>query len=187
MILSIAVNLAITALAVAAACVHAKRAPLGEVMRYFTAQSNLLCAAAALLTALCRVFGGAPNGVLLLKYAGTAAVTVTLLTVLFFLGPKLGYRKLLAGPDLFLHLICPVLAILSHILWDKPRMSFAGVLIGVLPVALYGALYFYKVVLVGGERGWPDLYGFNRGGKWPVSCVAMLLGSFAVSLLLWLC
>jgi hypothetical protein len=186
MILCILMNLAILVLAVAAARAHAKEAPLREVMRYFTAQSNLLCAAAALLTAVCRLFGAVPNAVLLLKFAGTAAVTVTLLTVVFFLAPRLGFAKLFGGPDLYLHLVCPVLAIITHFAWDKPRMSFAGVFIGVLPVVLYGALYFYKVVCLPPEKGWPDLYGFNKSGKWPVSCAAMLLGSFAVSLLLWI-
>ena len=49
--------------------------------RFFTVQSNVLCAAACLLTAAFAMTGEVPEWVWLLKYAGTAAVTVTMLTV----------------------------------------------------------------------------------------------------------
>jgi len=184
MLPSILTNLAIVVFAVAAAIAHGRKAPLRTVMRYFTALSNLLCAAAALTVAVCRICGAVPNGVLMFKYAGTAAVTVTLLTVLIFLGPRVGYKKLFSGPDLWLHLVCPVLAIVSLLLWDKPVLPFAGTLLGVLPVLLYGLLYLYKVVLAPEGRRWPDLYGFNRTGRWPAAFVLMLVGSFAASVLL---
>ncbi len=187
MLSSIFFNFAIVASAAAAALFHTKEAPMRVVLRYFTVQSNLLCAVAALLVAVCRLCGGAPQWVLLLKYAATAAVTVTMLTVLFFLGPRIGYKPLLSGPDLWLHLICPVLAIVSYALWDKPEMPFGAVALGLLPVLLYGVLYLYRVVYAPEEKRWPDLYGFNRNGKWPLAYALMFLGTLVVSVLLWLC
>ena len=144
--------------------------------RYFTVLSNVLCAAAALLMCV------APNcrWVWLLKYVGTAAVTVTLLTVFLFLGPTLGYGKLLKGGDLFMHLLTPLLAVASFGFLEKRGMRFAEALWGLLPVALYGVWYLYKVVLAPQHRRWDDFYGFNRGGRWPLSFAAMQLGSFAV-------
>ena len=56
-------------------------------LRYFTILSNLFCALAALALALTLLGGFAPRWIWLWKYVGTAAVTVTLLTVLVFLGP----------------------------------------------------------------------------------------------------
>ena len=186
MLPSILCNLVIAAAVVAAVMGHAKKALVKVILRFFTALSNLLCAAASLAVALCRLAGNVPDAVLILKYVGTCAVTVTMLTVLLFLGPTLGYKPLFTGPDLWLHLICPVLAIFSFLLWDKPDMPFAAVLLGMLPVPLYGLVYLYRVLRAQEERRWPDFYGFNRGGKWPLSYAAMTVGAAVVSVVLWL-
>ena len=154
---------------------------LRKVFRYFTVQSNVLCAAAALL--MCVL----PDArwTWLLKYVGTAAVTVTMLTVLFFLGPSMGgYRELLRGSDLFMHLITPLLALISFCVFERRGMGLALSLTGLLPVALYGLLYFYKVIVTPPGRGWEDFYGFNRGGRWYVSVAAMLAGNFLICLAL---
>ena len=49
-----------------------------------------------------------------------------------------------------------------------------------LPVLLYGLLYLRRVVF---QQRWEDFYGFNRGGKWPLSFAAMLLGAVLLCLL----
>ena len=183
---SVIMNLAIVACVVIPVLGYRNKAPLGILLRFFTTLSNLLCALSALLVAVFRLCGGAPNWVLVVKYIGTASVAVTLMTVLLFLGPTKGYKALFSGPDLWLHLPGPVLAIVSLLLWDKPELPFAGVLLGVAPVLLYGAVYLYRVIYAPEARRWPDFYGFNRGGRWPLSFALMLLGSFAVSVLLWL-
>ncbi len=184
MLASVIVNLLIAVLAVAAVAAHCKKAPLKVVLRFFTALSNLLCALACLAVAVCRLFGTAPAAVLIVKFVGTAAVSVTFLTVMCFLGPVVyDYKRMLSGPDLWLHLICPVLAIVSLLLWDRPDGGFWLVPLGALPVALYGALYLDRVVIA---KRWEDFYGFNRGGKWYLSTVAMLLAALVVSLVLWI-
>ena len=181
---SVAVNLLLALCAVGAVAGHTKTAPLRVILRYFTALSNLLCAAAALAVAVCRLCGSVPGAVQLLKYVGTCTVTVTMLTVVCFLGPTLGYRQMFSGPDLWLHLICPVLAIISCVLWDKPAMRFGAVFLGMLPVLLYGIVYLYRVLYAPEARRWKDFYGFNRGGKWALSYVAMLAGAFLISVVL---
>lgn len=183
---SVIVNLAAAVCAAAAIAAHTKRSAWRNVMKYFTSLSNVFCAAACLAVAACRLAGGVPRAVLALKYAGTAALAVTMLTVLFFLIPQYGAKALLGGPDLWLHLLCPVMALISYFLWDRPAaMPFACVLCGVLPVLLYGVLYLRKVVFSPPEKRWEDFYGFNRGGRWPLSFLAMLAAAFAVSLFLW--
>lgn len=151
-----------------------------NALRYFTVQSNILCALSALLLCLFPEARWAWT----LKYIGTQAVTVTMLTVFFFLGPTLdcGLRGLLRGRDFFLHLATPLLALLSFLLFERRGMGLGTALPGLLPVALYGALYLYRVILAPADRRWEDFYGFNRGGKWPLSMGAMLLGSFLVCL-----
>lgn len=182
---SVICNLILAAAVAVAVFGHGQTAPLRVLFRYFTVQSNVLCAAAALAVALCRLFGNLPQGVLWLKFVATAAVTVTMLTVLCFLGPTQGYGKMLLGPDLWLHLICPVLALVSYFAWDRPSAPFGIVFVGMLPVALYSVLYLYKVIYAPEDRRWKDFYGFNKGGKWPLSSVAMLTATFLISLALW--
>ena len=174
-------DLAIILLTAVAVYAHARHSSLRVVLRYFTSLSNVFCAAASLALVCARLRGAVPVPVLLFKFAATVAVLVTLLTVLFFLGPQLGYKRLLSGPDLWLHLICPVLALLSWLGWERIPVSPAASLLGVLPVLLYGGLYYYKVVQ---KKAWDDFYGFNRGGKWPLSALIMFGGAALLSLLL---
>ncbi len=151
---------------------HARKA-----FRFFTVQSNVFCGAAALLMCLFPGQGWSWT----LKYVATAAVSVTMLTVFLFLGPTQGgYAALLRGSDFFMHLTTPLLAIISFCVYERRGMGFGTALLGMLPVALYGVWYCYKVVFAPEEKRWNDFYGFNRDGKWPIAFAAMLLGAFAV-------
>lgn len=147
--------------------------------RFFTVLSNELCAAAALLMCLTP----SEPWVWTFKYIGTAAVTVTMLTVFLFLGPNLGYKKMLTGSDLYMHLVTPLLAIVSFVCFEKRGMTIQTALYGVLPVLLYGILYLYKVVYAPEHKRWDDFYGFNKNGKWPVSFAAMLTGGLTICML----
>ena len=153
-------------------------------LRYYTLLSNLFCALAALALGLALIGGDVPHWIWLWKYIGTAAVTVTLLTVLVFLGPAMGYKALLSGRDLYLHLIGPLLAIVSFCFFEKRPMGFGTALAGMLPVLLYGPLYLYKIRYAPEGRRWDDFYGFNKNGKWPLSCACMLAGTFLICLAL---
>ena len=152
-------------------------------LRFFTTLSNILCAAACLLTALAMNAGGVPEWIWTLKYIGTAAVTVTMLTVLLFLAPSFGkgaLKVLLSGTDLFMHLITPLLALVSFCVFERRGMTFCQSLWGLLPVVLYGPLYLYKILFAPPEKRWEDFYGFNKQGKWPVAFAAMVAGTFAI-------
>ena len=157
------------------------------LFRYFTVLSNILCAIASLAVVIAWCFGEPPLWVLILKFAGTAAVTVTMLTVLLVLGPlSHEWKELLTKEQLLLHLICPLLALVSLLVFERPYAPAWLIAIGFAPVPLYAVLYWYKVIHVPEERKWPDFYGFNRNGKWPLMASLMLLGSALVSLALWL-
>ena len=152
-------------------------------LRFFTTLSNILCAAACLLTALAINAGGIPEWIWMLKYIGTAAVTVTMLTVLFFLAPTFGkgaLKVLLSGTDLFMHLITPLLALVSFCVFEKRGMTFCQSLWGMLPVVLYGPVYLYKILFALPEKRWDDFYGFNKQGKWPIAFAGMVLGTFLI-------
>jgi len=165
----------------------ARRTPrekLPESFRYFTVLSNLFCALTALVLLLCELFGAMPAWAVVFKYVGTAAVTVTLCTVFFFLLPA---SRSLDGlltpwPEFIMHLVTPALAILSFLCFERGSMTAWAIPLGVLPVLLYGWLYLDRVVFA---RTWPDLYGFNKNGRWKLSFSLMLLGSAAIAVLLW--
>ena len=149
--------------------------------RFFTVQSNVFCAAAALCLAL---FPSA-RWAWLLKYVGTAAVLVTLLTVFLFLAPSMGsLLPLLKGNDFFMHLTTPLMAVVSFSFFEKKGMGFGAALLGMLPVVVYGLWYLYKILYAPADKRWDDFYGFNKGGKWPVTFTGMMLGGFAVCMLL---
>lgn len=144
-----------------------------DCLRFFTNDSNLLAAVAS-LTVLPFLFRKEPpRWVAVFHYAAVLSVTVTLLTVLFFLGPTQGYGRMLSGVCLYLHLICPLLSVAALCLpeFETPLPKRAW-LFGTLPVVLYGAVYFTQVVVT---RRWYDFYGFNRGGRWYVSLAAMFV------------
>lgn len=153
--------------------------------RYFTTDSNILCAlscAAAVPYLLMSIGGGAvnlPSWIHGFRYAGTVTVTVTFLTVMFFLGPVFGYGKMLGGSGLWLHLLCPLMTLVSF-LWSENNAPVGSVLPGILPVVLYGLVYLYQVV-IRKENKWDDFYAFNRGGRWPLSMVAMFAGALIIS------
>ena len=146
-------------------------------LRFFTILSNLFCAVSALLWVLSSSYWA-----WLLKYVGTVAVTVTLLTVIFFLGPNMGYKPLFSGKDLYLHLCGPLLAIVSFCFMEcQFALSFSLSLLGILPVIIYGFVYLVEVVIL---KNWEDFYGFNKDGKWKISMAAMFAGGFAVCMLI---
>lgn len=160
-----------------------------ECFRYFTIDSNILCALTGIFVIVGDVFiligkyTKLPRCLILIKQVGTVSITVTFLTVLFFLGPTQGYGIMFAGGNLFMHLICPLLAIISYLFLESYECvgnSFLQSLYGLIPVIVYGAVYLTMVVIL--DDGWPDFYGFNRGGMWYVSILAMLAATYVISL-----
>ena len=152
-------------------------------LRFFTTLSNILCAVACLLMSVTMNAGKVPEWIWMLKYIGTAAVTVTMLTVLFFLAPSFGkgaLKVLLSGTDLFMHLVTPLMALVSFCVFERRGMTFCQSLWGMLPVLLYGPVYLYKILFALPEKRWDDFYGFNKQGKWPIAFAGMVLGTFLI-------
>ncbi len=154
-------------------------------LRYFTILSNLFSGLTALLAALTLMERGLPFCVWLLKYVATAAVTVTFVTVMLFLGPTLGYESQLKGRGFYYHAAGPLLAVVSFCFLERfHRLSFPLSLLGMLPVVLYGMAYIRKVLFCPAGRRWEDFYGFTKGSHWPLSAGAMLFGSFLICVIL---
>lgn len=150
---------------------------------YFTIESNILAAVSCLIMLIARVFKDRPGRFAVnFKYMGTVAVTVTLMTVVCFLGPVNGYKAMLSGDNLYMHLIGPLLCIISFCFFDSSvKLSKEQTALGLVPTVCYGAVYFVQVVI---RSAWRDFYGFNRGGRWYISMVAMVLGTYVICLII---
>ncbi len=100
--LSALFNLAIVIITVKVMRAYLKDTEPKILFRFFTILSNLLCAFACLLVLVFRIIRNVPASVLVLKYVGTSCVTLTFLTVMFFLGPVVyGFKQVLSGPVLW--------------------------------------------------------------------------------------
>lgn len=158
--------------------------------RYFTIDSNILgaiCCAIIIPYNIMTIAGKTEKiskWASIVKLVGTTAVAVTLLTVACFLGPLQGYSGMFSGNNLFLHLICPLLAIISYVGFEKSgKTKWTCSLFGILPTFVYGLVYLVMVIFIGTEKGgWVDFYNFNINGMWYISVVAMLVATAGISM-----
>lgn len=159
-----------------------------ESFRYFTNLSNIFAALMSLVCIPYTVKGiirgerRMPRPITIIKYTGTVAVTVTMVTVLLFLAPTQGASLIYDGVLLYLHTLVPLLSLLAFCYFERgDGLSFKASFFGIIPVVLYGVLYTVMVVAV---KKWEDFYGFTFGGRlWvaPIAFAVMLLAAFGLS------
>ncbi len=163
--------------------------------RYFTVDSNIL---AAILSAIMLVFNikriknintEVPNSIRLMKFMSTVAVTLTMITACFFLSTIYSLKMMISGNCFFLHLITPLLAIITCTVFEADKnLSFKEILTGLIPTVVYGTVYVIMVLIIGkANGGWEDFYSFNSGileNKWYLSIFIMLFATFLISLAL---
>ena len=165
--------------------------------RFFTVLSNIFLAITAFIMIVYDIKNlvnnkfEIPKWLSILKFMGTVATTVTLLTVVLLLAPLWeingdGYFTLFQRNNFFMHLVNPVLGLVTFIFFEKAKeFKFKHTLFGLIPTALYSVLYI-TMVFVG---HWPDFYYFTFGGyMWlaPISAIVMYLLTFVYGLLIWL-
>jgi hypothetical protein len=136
-------------------------------MKYFTVLSNLLEGFASVVWLVSsRKNGKASSQAELLKYIAAAAVGLTCVVVLTFLGPLYGYPAMFAGGSLFMHLLTPLIAIAEIIFLSDVTYTRKDNRLVVLSPLIYGAFYLGNNIINGiGE--WPDTndwYGFLNWG-----------------------
>ena len=166
--------------------VVAGKESLSKAIPYFTVQSNLLSAFMCLVCAIWSMVAEEPMWLLVVRFASTCSVAVTFMTVICYLGPRFkNWGYLLGGYNFWLHLAFPLMAIASLLLRSPVAFPFTVAFTGLVPVILYGILYFCKVILAPPERKWDDLYGFADGVNWKTSVLAMGAGTLAISVGLW--
>ena len=188
--------LVLTVLCVVALLDPASHPDLGtadlRIFRYYTTLSNILAALVAVPMTVCAARAlirgdfPVPRRLSVLRFAATSALTLTMMTVLLFLGPVFGFHGMFSGENFRLHLVNPVLSILSFLFFEKEADYPAkNPFPGIVQTAVYGAVYVCMVFLIGEERGgWPDLYGFNFAGCWYLTVALVLFANLIFAKLL---
>ena len=134
----------------------------------FTVNSNILAGLSMLLCVPYTVDGlrtgyyHLPDWVVVAMHVAVTAVSLTFLVSLCILAPVKGFVLIFSGSRFFLHGVCPILSVVtfccficSHLV--RPR----EMLLALVPVLLYAAVYLVMVVFIGEEHGgWNDFYGF---------------------------
>lgn len=144
---------------------------LAEFSKYFTVQSNFVLGIVALVALpmdLLLILGkikASPLWTRILLYAASVGTTITMLTVIFFLGPTMGYGNMYNDANLFMHLLTPLFGIARVIFFEKEHLHFSATFIGVIHMMVYGVFYLSNIVVNNGYGTLQyDWYGFGAGG-----------------------
>ena len=137
-----------------------------RIFAYYTQISNLI----TIVSSIVYVFTGGPAW---LRYTSACMLTMTFAVTLFILVPfGGGFRRLmLSGNGLYHHTLCPVLSVISYILWEAVS-SYA--VSGVVSYFLYiMGRPFVSMDDSGGDHicVWDrnDVYELQRVVRWAIS------------------
>jgi len=111
-----------------------------------------------------------------LRFASVCGVTLTMMTVFLYLIPITSFKMMLQYTNLFMHLINPLFAVISFLLLEIDEFKWQKSFIGLIPMVVYGTIYFICVVIV---KCWPDFYCFT--GNIIASIILMLTGISVIS------
>ena len=146
-----------------------------ENYKYFTVLSNEICGIIAVVSLVQSLRGKAQP--MLAKLMAAAAVGLTFLVIIGFLGPLYGLLAMYRGANFFFHLILPLTAMAEFVLCpgdaaEPATIPFWWTFLTMIPVAVYGAFYLGNC-MINGIGEWPhtnDFYGFLNWGL-PVGLV----------------
>lgn len=132
--------------------------------KYYTQDSNILLGISCVIMAVFKVRSlrsgkEVPYSAKLFSYIATCCTTLTITVVLALLIPNAGgytmqnfSSYMLEGSALFMHFVCPVLALVSFIIFEDVQLSFLHTLYALIPTLIYAvALFILNIenVLVG--------------------------------------
>ena len=169
-----------------------------KAFKYFTVDSNIFAALVSLvyMIYLCLLAKGKikerPKCLHYLKLAATTGVTLTMMVTVCFLAPRTTttYFAYFMNSNLFMHLVTPLLCIITFAFFEPAELSFKETCFGTCPMILY-ALYYIPNILLHLDNGKVspsyDWYGFLFGGLNTIWFVIplLLLITWAFSICLW--
>lgn len=170
-----------------------------KMFRFFTIDSNIVMGICSLIVTYgeYEVLAGKKEILSPIYYVialiGTSAVTLTFIVTVFFLAPQ--WKKpivLFYNSNFFYHLCVPIVSIITFIFFEKTKeIPLNSVILGVLPVTIYGIYYVINVFthLDNGKVSKKyDFYNFVNGKKEVagIAAIVILVVSYLISWLLWL-
>ena len=167
--------------------------PLGWI-KYYTQLSNIfsmICAGlVAAFTAkdLIKNTDSTPNFVRLLKFSSACCLTETLLVTAFVLSPMGmmgGFVPLMfEGPNLYHHLLCPLVSLLSLVLLEKgDKITFKHAALSMIPTLIYGVVSVALNLLKVWHGPYPFLYVYEQPVYMSfIWAVLILGGAYAITL-----
>lgn len=163
-------------------------------LRFYTNSSNVLamfvCAVCAVTGAVCLLFGlDIPRWVQMLRYVAACCLMVTFIVaacILVPLDPGATFKGfMLKGDYLFVHTLCPLMMLASHMLAGGEPLTVKHAAIAVIPTLIYGIVTIAMV----SRRVYTAPYFFFRVTQQPwyetVKWMSIIVGgNFIVSWLL---
>lgn len=156
-----------------------------KAFKYFTVDSNVFAGIISLVMMIVHVLiakgklSTIPKPVQFLKLAATTGVTLTMLVTALFLAPfQFGFFALFTDSNLFLHLLIPLLCIITFVFFEPAEIPAAKTFVGVIPMLIYAVFYTTNIIvhLENGQTSQTyDWYGFLSNGVDTVWIVAPLI------------
>ena len=137
-------------------------------LKWFTVLSNLMEAFASLVWLLACIMSKNRQSRLAntLKFIACVSTGLTFVTVMVFLGPLFGYASMFVGPNLWFHLLIPLLVAAEFVFLDEHEPDGRERMAAVAPMLLYGIFYLLNNI-INGRGEYPyinDWYGFLTWG-----------------------
>ena len=153
-------------------------------LKYYTTLSNIFAAAVAAAWIADHFRKKENSAMSVWKLMSAAAVGVTFMVVIGFLGPLYGFGTMYVGSNFFLHLVVPLMAMAEFIIFNDKKLGMKENLFVMLPPLIYGTVYFINTIINGTEGN--DIYGFLIWG-YPVGVLifaGICLVAFIIGLIL---
>lgn len=151
---SLALNILITAFEISAVILSIIEYGGFSFFKFYTQDSNILLGISCAVMAFCKIrflCSGKKisDSVKLFIYIAVCCTTLTITVVLALLIPNAGgytmknfSHYMLEGSGLFMHFVCPVLALVSFICFEEIPLKFSHTVCAIVPTLIYAAVLF---------------------------------------------
>ena len=198
---SLLLNLFTTISVIVCAIILSIRGP--KTFRMFTTQSNIVSGIVAAIIVvfdiliLLKKYNEIPNWLKIVKMIATTGVTLTFFVVVFYLGfvavaQGYSYFLLFRSTNICFHLLTPVSAILSFILFEgRSNIKFKYTFLNMIHMICYAIFYTINVFTHLNSDGSVnkdyDWYYFVLGENWTYifAVLGILIVTYGIGLVLW--
>ena len=164
----------------------------GDLFKMFTTNSNSLSAIGAAFMIPFAIEGirkgrfVLPKWVCMFQYAGAICTSITMVFALVFILPVIGPDFALGGNNFYLHIICPIFALILLFSNESTyTLDITDAIICTTPFYFYALLYIFNVVILGEKiSGWTDIYQLAAFTPLTFTLPCMMMLSLGVSLLI---